>query len=408
MTDMQAQEMDLFAAIQYGDLAAVVQQLETDGNLVNLASEKGETPFELALKHGFKKIAIELSNHPSFQVNNGSCSPLQTCLTLGYLDLAEDLLAKGANPNFTTPDFTSPLLLALESEFYALAELMVRSGAEVNIRNNSGWTPLIWAAIKGRIKAVEFLLAHGADVNICNNDGWNAVTGAYFKKRTDIVNLLMAKGAVFGAKYAEAALLSAYKEGNLELVNRLLDMGTTPNVSDDNGESLLAKTISRGDKTLAIKLLEMGADPNARLNSSPLLFLVSGEGDSELVCKFLEHGASVNLPNDKGATALLYAASFNHYEIGEKLIEHGANVNATAVNSTSTPTIVAAVNGYHEFIAVLLKANANIEIRSADSKTPLDIALNMCKLSVSGSVNEAQFNKCWQILLKAKGFSVDG
>ncbi|NMU26953.1 ankyrin repeat domain-containing protein, partial [Vibrio parahaemolyticus] len=73
----------------------------------------------------------------------------------------------------------------------------------------------------------------------CNNDGWNAVTGAYFKQRIEIVDKLLAKGAVFSAKYSEAAMLSAYQSGHINIAKKLLADGVNPDVENEDKETML-------------------------------------------------------------------------------------------------------------------------------------------------------------------------
>ncbi|MGI2030300.1 ankyrin repeat domain-containing protein [Endozoicomonas acroporae] len=340
-----------------------------------------------------------------FDPDFGRTSPLQLCIEKGHLSLAQMLLERGANPNIGTAESASALLSALEHEYFDLAELMVAKGAEVDVRNDKGWTPLIWAAIKGRKQAVEFLIKHNADIHACNNDGWNAVTGAFFKKRTDIVELLKQKGAVFGARFAEAALMSAYQDGNLRLVNELLDSGVSASISDETGESLLAKAMGRGDRDIVIRLLELGADPNARCNneSMPLLVLAATDGDLELVEKFIVAGAGVNLSSSKGRTALWRAACNNHIEVVNLLLKHGANPNASFDNQ---PILFYAVSHAFTMVVIaLVKAGANIESMSG-SKRCIAVAERGYQDAKAGSSIEAAFKEIRE-LVKPRGMNSD-
>ena len=382
-----------------GDLVSVTSALEQNTELSNSSDQNGKTAFALALEAGYKKIAQTLVSTKCFHLNSSELNPLQLSILFGYIDLAEDLLEKGANPNLRSKKVNSALLLALENDYIGLAEKMVTSGAEVNIRNEKGWTPLIWAAIKGYRKIVEFLLEHGADVHICNNDGWNAVTGAYFKQRADVVDLLLERGAVFTSKYAEAALLSAYKEGNHKVCYELIEMGASVNVADDKGELLLVKAVRNGDKTLALKLLDKGANPNARAsNSLPVLCLAAVGGDTELLKAIIEAGSAVNLASSTGNTALIRAVSFNHLESVQLLLDAGADMNACKGKKKVTALMTAASEGYQSMVELLLKYGVNLHMEDEYGNSAKDDCLSAAPKNRHGNYVECNYTRIMELL----------
>lgn len=402
--DSEDYQVGLRTAVANGDKRQTAELLGKVDNL-NVVDEKGRSLFEQAIQCGFTSIARTLIEQDCFDPDFGLTPPLQLCIEKGHLTLAQLLLERGANPNIVTAESASALLSALEHEYFDLAELMVAKGAEVDVRNDKGWTPLIWAAIKGRKQSVEFLLKHNADIHACNNDGWNAVTGAFFKKRTDIVELLKWKEAVFGARFAEAALMSAYQDGNLRLVHELLESGVSASICDEKGESILAKAMARGDRDIVIRLLELGADPNSRNKESmPLLVLASTDGDLELVEKFIAVGAAVNLSSNKGRTALWRAACNNHIEVVNLLLKHGANPN---VAFDGQPVLFyAAKHAFTTIVIALVKAGANIE-SMYESKTSFAVADKGYQTAKTGSSKEAAFEEIakW---VKPRGMNSDG
>lgn len=367
---------DLFKAIETGELQDFLGGLEEAPSLVNSISEAGLSVFEALLNAGYTNTAKTVIEYAEFEVNHIGHDPLRIAVALGYIDLASILLQAGASPNYRPEGMTSALLLCLENEYYDLAEEMVKQGAEVDIRNNQGWTPLIWASMKGRSKTVDFLLNHGANIHICNNDGWNAVTGAYFKKRNAIVNLLLGKGAVFGAKYAEAALLSAYDNGYGDVVTYLLDdMSINPNVADEKGISLLAKAVQKVDEPMVKKLCEKGADVNVfDEDGLPILATLATNGNDELIAVLIENGADVHLASKGGITAIYQATRNNKLETVKVLIQSGANVDAMESRGW-TPLIAAASSGYLALVELLLELGANTELKTINESTAKDIAL---------------------------------
>jgi ankyrin repeat protein len=75
-----------------------------------------------------------------------------------------------------------------------LAERLLASGADVNFRDNVRGTPLHWAALYGHRDVVELLLAHGADVNARTDNGLTPLSWAKLG-HPDIAALLEQHGA---------------------------------------------------------------------------------------------------------------------------------------------------------------------------------------------------------------------
>jgi ankyrin repeat protein len=285
-------------------------------------------------------------------------------------------------PNQRGTSRASVLTLCLENEYFQLASLLLENGAEVDIRNEHGWTPLMWASVKGRIKAVSFLLEKGANIHACNNDGWNAVTGAYFKKRKCVIDLLIEKDAVFGAKYAEAALMSAYSSGYVDVALHLInELKVGANISDDAGLTILAKAVGKADWTMVKVLLDNGADVNVYCaDGLPLIALLARDGHDDMIDMFLANNADVHLSSKDGHTAIYVAAKNNQIATVRHLIVQGADVNAQT-DTGSTPLIVAASNGYLAMVVLLLELGANTELQTSKGITAKKMALALAPRS---------------------------
>lgn len=75
-------------------------------------------------------------------------------------------------------------------------------------------------------------------------------------------------------------------------------------------------------------LLKKGADPNIMIDSHfPLKYVVLKHKDrTDLVDLLLEYGANIDLQNNSGNTALMYASSNNYAEMIVHLISRNANI----------------------------------------------------------------------------------
>lgn len=386
-------EEEFLALVSVSDVKAVMAALKDDDELWDAETEDEYSIIAHAMHSGFDQLTKALVASEDFYVGRFEEDLLHTAIVLGQIDIAELFLSQGASPNKRDEEKTASLIVCLENEYFDLAEKLIKAGAEIDIRSEHGWTPLIWASVKGRKKAVEFLLANGANIHACNDDGWNAVTGAYFKKHTDLVDLLLSKGGIFGAKYAEAALLSAFDNGYVELVNTMLtEMGVSPNIADDQGVSLLAKAVAKGDWALTKLLIEKGAEVNVLSSDGlPLIAKLAKNGHNEMISLFLKRGADLNLASTKqNRTAMHLAACYNHVETISLLAQQGANINAQDGDGDS-PLMEAAHREFNSACRCLLKLGANRELLNNNRKSARQLVRNNGPKYWSDFENQARY-----------------
>lgn len=125
-------------------------------------------------------------------------------------DLAELLIAKGAQVNAKSEYDDTPLHLAVFIGHEDMAEFLITAGAGVNAKtegvytiavNKNTWrpvcggTPLHLAASKGNGQIVKLLIAKGADINIKDREGATPLNAAVRLKQNDIAELLRKHGA---------------------------------------------------------------------------------------------------------------------------------------------------------------------------------------------------------------------
>lgn len=116
------------------------------------------------------------------------------------------------------------------------------------------------------------LLQHNADVNIINSEGRlpRDMTPAN-EDGKEINKLLRAAEATEKLK-KESKLLTAAREGDIDLLSDLLKGPQTPNINcvDAQGNSCLHCAAYRGHKETAVLLLQNGIDTNIRNNRGQL------------------------------------------------------------------------------------------------------------------------------------------
>jgi len=168
-------------------------------------------------------------------------------------------------------------------------------------------------------------------------------------------------------------LLRATKEGDLDTVDHLLDVGIVDvNFANQHGDTPLILACWYGHKFIAARLLDSGAlldltncDGNCALN------VAAYRGNAEAVEMLLRHKATVDMPDHMtGKTALVKAAYVGHTPTAIALLDAKADVN-TADNQGYTSLAFATSFNHEYMLQVLLHADADPNMQDVFGITPL-------------------------------------
>ena len=129
----------------------------------------------------------------------------------------------------------------------------------VNCLDDFGLSPLHLSAYFSDNFFVTRLLESGADATLEDKAGRRAITLAGSEGHGDIVRVLI-KHSFPDESTIEEALLGAATEGNLELVEALLKLGTCIDCTDYRGRTPLYLAVWGEHYTTAVFLLDQGAD----------------------------------------------------------------------------------------------------------------------------------------------------
>ena len=88
-------------------------------------------------------------------------TPLHYAAWEGHKEIAELLIAKGADVNAKDKNSATPLHLAAEYDHKEIAELLIANGADVNAKRSDGSTPLDWAIGRKHSETADLLRKHG-------------------------------------------------------------------------------------------------------------------------------------------------------------------------------------------------------------------------------------------------------
>jgi len=100
---------------------------------------------------------------------------LSEAVVAGDLGVVSQLIREGFNPNFSSGNGWTPLMLAVMHDSPSITELLLRNGADPNLvtesQENPKRSPLAVAVCNGQYKAVKLLLACHADTTSVDANG---------------------------------------------------------------------------------------------------------------------------------------------------------------------------------------------------------------------------------------------
>jgi uncharacterized protein len=216
-----------------------------------------------------------------------------------------------------------------------LARRLIADGASLQARDRLGAMPLARAARGGHTALVERFLAEGAAIDARDLAGGTALYAAAANEHPDTVALLLARGAnpnLTGRSDVSPLAAAAFR-GNDRIVELLLARGAEADHVDATGKTPIAYASARGFALIVRRLLDAGVDAKARYgNELTALMWAAGHDDGvdasaavEAAELLIGHGAVIDGADNRGRTALMFAAERGDGAVATVLVAHGAD-----------------------------------------------------------------------------------
>ncbi len=155
---------------------------------------------------------------------------------------------------------TKSLLAAVEADQLDEVNRLLAAGVPVNSQDKAGSSALMYAVALDRPPLIDALLAAGADPTLETNE---RMTPLHATKSPAIARLLVQAGAAINARNRSQStpLIFAARRGSVELVQTLLTLGASVDLTDVLGETALTNAVSQRNTAVFAPLLAAGADP---------------------------------------------------------------------------------------------------------------------------------------------------
>ncbi|XP_053594089.1 uncharacterized protein LOC103577382 [Microplitis demolitor] len=277
------------------------------------------------------------------------------CFSDDWFEITKMLIDKGIDVNEKDETHLTPLYYVAKNNYThryyhyikELTILLLKSGADIKCRDKNGNTPLQYAILQGCLEMVKLLLQQDSasdDTKTFNNKRQTLLHSAASIKSRSIIKLLLKR------KYFE----------NVDF-------------QDIDGKTPLHLAV----QNLRLKTVKLLLKHNANANVvdkkmwTPLLCAIHIPYQLAMVETLLEHKADANCINKDGLTPLFIAASHTCDEYIQMLLKYGADLNLKIGDSGKT-ALHCLAECENKCVDKIIKYGADINILSNDEKTALD------------------------------------
>ncbi len=364
-----------FKAVQSGDAAAVRKAISA-GLDPNTTAGSGRTGLMIAARGGHVEVVRALLEVGAsvLEADGSGDTALCWAVTPKYVSVAGRWLDRSGiaalNWLFSSSETDAEKEAKTPEQARATAAItedLIAAGALVRVQNSSGQTPLQLAARTGCTEAAEKIIAAGADVHTVDATGASPITDAAERSHWDIVRsivihnpdavprqtvgevlqraaarnreeiagMLLDVLPTISAEQAMPVAAWAAAEGHGGLLRRVLKMRPDPEVA----AAALHGGAATGHRDIVQTALEFGASPDARTEDGTTILSVARPGALD---DLLRAGATPDLVDDRGWTALMYAAGRQDAWAVVRLLGAGASPTATTPEGDSVRDIAAA------------------------------------------------------------------
>jgi uncharacterized protein len=341
---------------------------------------------------------------------------LMTAARAGNADVVRMLLDRGADVNAREKyKGQTALMWAAAERHPAVVKLLLDHGADWKVRSfdretkvarlsaassispiaRGGFTALSFAAREGDIGSARVMLDGGVDINYGDVDNTSALVVSIMNKQYSFAKFLVDRGAdvnVVGG-YGRTALYAIVDIRNedwsalparktedpvptLEIVQVLLARGANVNLA------LTANLPGRSGMDSGDTTLHAGTTP---------LMRAARAGDTAVIRLLLENGADPKLTTKDGNTALMFAAGVGYRDKNTRGSESDAlaavrifvdaGLDLVGMNTRGETALHGAADrGADTIVQFLVDRGAELNVKSKQGFTPLDVALGKASL----------------------------
>lgn len=278
----------------------------------------------------------------------------------------------------------SPLHLAVRNNHIGVTKILLEGNASLTSQTLSGMNALHYACKYGRPDILRLIIQGKPDLEVVqakpdleinHKDQWSSLQLACYQGHHQIVELLLGSGA--DINYSEEKtppLVIATQNGHIKCCRILLQHGANVKTKSEFHSPILMLAVQTENIDIINLLLDCEAEINeedlSTIRSSTALSCAAAKGLKDIVSCLIKRNANVNRPEDVVERPVYVAAREGHHEVVELLIDAGAVMNI--FNHSGWSPLHTAYD-HPEVAHILLKKGADLNRASHDG-TPLHLA----------------------------------
>jgi uncharacterized protein len=359
----------------------ILRSLAADRENINAPQPDGTTALHWAVRRDDSAAVAALikAGADVKAANRYGVTPINLAATNGNAAIIRKLLDAGVDANSANPGGETALMTASRSGSAEAVKLLLDRGANANAKDAvHAQTALMWAVLENHPDVVKLLIAGGADVNA--HTTVSLPKGEYVPARAGGAsgNGIIRQRALPTADGGMTPLLFAIRDGNVEMMQLLLDHGADLAQGSGNHTTPLIIALLNGQVGIATELLGKGADPNAAddYHRAALFAAIDlrnfnhdkygdlptdGRDPLDLIKALLKKGANPNLRtntvpvhglmqfdaswvNFDGETPFVRAALSGDIEVMRLLLANGADPNIATTQGTTALMAASGIN----------------------------------------------------------------
>ena len=347
----------------------LAKDLLSKGASINYHDKSGLSPLLAAVLGGQKVMAGYFTGRGAL-LSSTECSALMR-VSVDKNDpwLASIVTKQKTMLNLTFENGRTVLWLAAEKKAWNAFDEFLKGGVNVNIKDSAGQTLLAWAIDTGNVEVINRLTKSG--VRFASTDADAMLKQAVVNEDVDRVRSLTLLKANVNKVYEDGLTLLWYAavKERTDIAELLLNAGAKADVADKTGKNLITYCVERRKYEMAKLLKKHGA----QIKPKDSIFLLQRGlviGDAELVQTLINIGVNVNTKFSDGLSALWVAAFTNNRDMIDVLAEGKANMNIKDKNG-KTVLMWAVENDKKEVANTLITHGANINLMDNKKRTAL-------------------------------------
>lgn len=408
-------EPSLANAAMKGDLAAVRTLLVSSKGSVNVAQGDGMTALHWAADRGdlpMTQMLLKAGAKVSAVTRLGGHTPLHVAAQHGRADVMRALLAAGADPNSTTIGGSTALHYAAEAANPDAVTVLLEYKANPNAREREwGQTPLMYAANANRAAVIVALLKGKADPNLQSESvelaAQAALDAAATRKRNEVMQTMVSPHVLDSLKQAAAKAAAAApaagapreRAGGAAPPAAATTVDGVPAAAAAAAAALRGGGGARGSNINYAQFLTPtqiqeaiaagrqaydSADKAVKAEkASKELAAAAGRGGRSATDTVADVNGNLSTGQFAGSvgsmgglSALHHAVRQGNSEAALALIDGGANINERTASDSTTPLLMAVINGNFDLAMELIKRGADVKLESTAGATPLYNTIN--------------------------------